>query len=83
MSAEALEILSAYSFPGNVRELKNEIQRAFIMANDIVEFADLSAEATTSSMVAPVSGCWLFQTIMRAPPSVAIISVSTPSSGLR
>jgi Nif-specific regulatory protein len=31
---ETLEILSAYDFPGNVRELQNEVQRLVIQADD-------------------------------------------------
>jgi len=31
---ETLEILSAYDFPGNVRELENEVQRLVIQADD-------------------------------------------------
>jgi Nif-specific regulatory protein len=34
LSQEALECLSAYSFPGNVRELENEIERAMAMVVD-------------------------------------------------
>ncbi|MFO8057543.1 MAG: sigma-54 dependent transcriptional regulator [bacterium] len=43
ISDKALELLSVYSFPGNVRELENEIERAVMMAEgtEITE-ADLS-----------------------------------------
>ncbi len=34
LSQEALDCLSAYPFPGNVRELENEIERAMAMAGD-------------------------------------------------
>jgi transcriptional regulator with GAF, ATPase, and Fis domain len=33
-SRESLECLSAYSFPGNVRELENEIERAVVLVGD-------------------------------------------------
>jgi transcriptional regulator with GAF, ATPase, and Fis domain len=41
---EALDCLAAYPFPGNVRELENEIQRLVIQVDDreIVEASDLS-----------------------------------------
>jgi two-component system response regulator HupR/HoxA len=34
MSADALRALRAYPFPGNVRELENEIERAVMLADD-------------------------------------------------
>jgi len=34
ISSEALRCLRAYPFPGNVRELENEIERAVALAND-------------------------------------------------
>jgi Nif-specific regulatory protein len=40
LSREALQCLEAYDFPGNVRELENEIERAIAMAND-GEFVDV------------------------------------------
>jgi two-component system response regulator HupR/HoxA len=34
ISAEALDLLTAYDFPGNVRELENEIQRALALVGN-------------------------------------------------
>ena len=34
LSREALQCLTAYQYPGNVRELENEIERAVLMAKD-------------------------------------------------
>ena len=43
MGQQVLETLSAYSFPGNVRELENVLERALAFANDgIIEVGDLS-----------------------------------------
>jgi Nif-specific regulatory protein len=44
LSQEALDCLSAYSFPGNVRELENEIERAIAMAGDerLIQVSHLS-----------------------------------------
>ena len=33
-TAEALALLAAYSFPGNIRELQNEVRRASALAED-------------------------------------------------
>jgi Nif-specific regulatory protein len=46
LSPEAMKSLSAYPFPGNVRELENEIERAVAMAGErkTIELYDLSAK---------------------------------------
>ena len=42
MSAEAVRLLMAYDYPGNIRELENIVQRAVIMAaGKHIEPADL------------------------------------------
>jgi transcriptional regulator with GAF, ATPase, and Fis domain len=44
LSSEAMALLLAYDFPGNVRELKNSLEHAVIMARgDAVEVEDLPA----------------------------------------
>jgi len=41
-----LEALKAYSFPGNIRELENVLERALAFANDgVIEVGDLSLKA--------------------------------------
>lgn len=40
-SAQALERMSSYSWPGNLRELRNVVYRAFIMADEVVDIAHL------------------------------------------
>ncbi|KFI05876.1 sigma-54 dependent transcriptional regulator [Massilia sp. BSC265] len=41
-----LDALRAYSFPGNIRELENVLERALAFANDgVIEVADLSLKA--------------------------------------
>lgn len=46
---EALELLEAYPFPGNVRELENAIERAVIMSDDVLlrsrDFATLALQS--------------------------------------
>jgi DNA-binding NtrC family response regulator len=41
LSEEAVRILNSHSWPGNVRELQNVIQRAYILADDVVEIDGL------------------------------------------
>lgn len=43
ISDEAMEALKSYSFPGNVRELENVLERAFTLCeNDVISAEDLS-----------------------------------------
>ncbi|MGH8665151.1 MAG: sigma 54-interacting transcriptional regulator, partial [Burkholderiales bacterium] len=53
----AIEALTAYHWPGNVRQLRNAVQRAFIMAegNEIDEDC-LSFDAVSSAAAAPADG---------------------------
>lgn len=41
ISEKALEILMRYSWPGNIRELENVIQRAIIMSKDQIQVEDI------------------------------------------
>jgi transcriptional regulator with GAF, ATPase, and Fis domain len=54
LSEEALECLSAYLFPGNVRELENEIERAVMLAEDgeYIEIYHLSKRIRKASALA-------------------------------
>ncbi len=45
ISGEAMKILMSYNWPGNVRQLKNVIESALVLANgDILDTADLTEE---------------------------------------
>jgi transcriptional regulator with PAS, ATPase and Fis domain len=54
-SPAALELLSAHELPGNVRELQNEVERAFMLADDETVItpdllsAKFNARASTSA----------------------------------
>jgi two-component system, NtrC family, response regulator AtoC len=52
----ARERIQSYQWRGNVRELKNELQRAFILYERVIEFPDLSAVLSTSPSPPPEVG---------------------------
>jgi two-component system response regulator PilR (NtrC family) len=50
LSAAALDALRAYSFPGNVRELENILERALAFASDgVIEVCDLALKAVNAT----------------------------------
>ncbi len=49
ISQEAMEKLRAYSWPGNIRELQNVIERAVILGKEIIEAGDLPEVVTDLS----------------------------------
>lgn len=54
LGAGVLDALSAYSFPGNVRELENVLERALAFANDgVIEVGDLSLKSARVAEAAP------------------------------
>ncbi|MFB9245880.1 sigma-54-dependent Fis family transcriptional regulator [Massilia antarctica] len=57
LGPQVLETLSTYSFPGNVRELENVLERALAFANDgVIEVGDLSLKgARLAERPAPVA----------------------------
>jgi len=56
IAPDALAALTAYEFPGNVRELENLIERAFAMgARELISLSDLpSLSRGAAGMIAPV-----------------------------
>ena len=49
ISTAALEMLATYDYPGNVRELENEIERAVLLCNDAEITEDLLSERVTTA----------------------------------
>ncbi len=47
ISKAAMDALSAYRWPGNIRQLENEVRRALVLADDIVTPDTLSPEIAT------------------------------------
>ena len=80
LTPEALEALRHYSFPGNVRELENILERALAFANDgVIEVGDLVLKAslpatTASDEVASVP------VEFSAPPTVVQAAPGVPAS---
>jgi serine/threonine-protein kinase PknK len=40
----AIDLMTAYSWPGNVRQLENEVRRALVLSDGVVDARDLSSE---------------------------------------
>jgi two-component system response regulator PilR (NtrC family) len=86
LSPAALEALRAYSFPGNVRELENILERALAFANDgVIEVVDLALKPVAAS-AAPVvesrqvvePGPAMPASFVPAAPSVALAAPDLP-----
>jgi DNA-binding NtrC family response regulator len=56
LSAAARQRIQAHPWRGNVRELKNELQRAFIMYEGVIELSELIAERGPESRLPEVGG---------------------------
>jgi len=45
----ALDALSAFPWPGNVRQLENEVRRALVLADDVVRLEHLTPEVANAA----------------------------------
>jgi two-component system response regulator PilR (NtrC family) len=69
-----LEALKAYSFPGNVRELENVLERALAFANGgVIEVGDLSLKGARMAEAAPPAAA-------PAPPPAAAEAAPAPAA---
>jgi two-component system response regulator PilR (NtrC family) len=83
LSPSALQALSWYVFPGNVRELENILERAMAFANNgVIEVADLALKVSRIISHAPEAPA-LVQEMQTAPnataPAAAIAAMLTPA----
>jgi transcriptional regulator with PAS, ATPase and Fis domain len=53
VTAAAMDRLSSYAWPGNVRQLQNEVRRALVMADGVIDEEHLSAEIAGDGTAAP------------------------------
>ena len=52
VSSDAMEILINYDWPGNIRELRNIIERAMLFSdNNIIESKDLPRDLTNGDII--------------------------------
>jgi len=60
-SVNALETMRAYAWPGNIRELKNAVHRAFIMADTVIEIPSPNSNPANkrSSLTAGYLNLWI------------------------
>lgn len=55
VSDRAMDVLSRYSYPGNIRELRNICERFVIMCTDTVTLADLPVDVTDEVPIMPIA----------------------------
>ncbi len=54
ISKPALDLLSSYAWPGNVRQLENEVRRALVLCDDVITPEHLTPEITARGEARPL-----------------------------
>jgi DNA-binding NtrC family response regulator len=81
LEPEALEALSAYSWPGNVRQLKNCLERAVILSNDgRITVSELPPEVVRPSIPIPVAAVTQSGPPMDGSPGAFVSNAASPTS---
>jgi two-component system response regulator HydG len=77
ISEQAMKLLMAHQWPGNIRELENAIERAFIMeSGDTLQAESFDLQASSQGMLIPASSASAMKQLHFATPTS-----STPDSG--
>lgn len=80
LAPAALEALRHYSFPGNVRELENILERALAFANDgVIEVGDLVLKAPPPVAATSGESVSASTEVQASPPTVPAVSASAES----
>jgi two-component system response regulator PilR (NtrC family) len=81
LGAGVLDALSAYSFPGNVRELENVLERALAFANDgVIELQDLMLKSARPADAATAAPAPVAQPAPPALPPAALPEAASPEA---
>ncbi|HEX8612286.1 MAG TPA: sigma-54 dependent transcriptional regulator [Telluria sp.] len=82
LGPQVLETLRTYSFPGNVRELENVLERALAFANDgVIEVGDLSLKGARVAEKAPPAEAVAAPVAQAASPAAVAAPVAQFSAG--
>jgi DNA-binding NtrC family response regulator len=66
LSAKAFERLRAYYWPGNIREMRNVLERALLFADQsVLEPADLAFELQSQTHTSPYKPDWTLEELER------------------
>ena len=83
IAAEAIALLSAYDWPGNVRQLENAVFRAVVLAEGdeltIAEFPQIAAQMKGFDVRVPSAPAQIAQTIAHPPREIVRVEMRDPN----